>query len=462
MYETHTIQAKIKLLLTILTPILITQIGMYSMNFFDTIMSGKAGPNQLAGVAIGSSIWVPVFTGLNGILMAISPIVAQLKGAKKEEDIAPSVIQGVYLAIILAVTVGITGYFLLDPALHLLDIDPEVSHVAKYYLITLGTGIIPLFVFNILRSFVDALGITRISMFIILLSLPVNILFNYVLIFGKFGLPALGGIGAGLASALTYWTSLIIILIVIAKVKPLTSYHLMSTRIAPSLKEWWEQLTIGIPIGFAIFFETSIFAAVTFFMTAYDTNTIAAHQAAINFASFLYMIPLSIAFSLTIAVGFEAGAKRERDAKTYSYLGIILAVGFSIIAGVILYVLDDQVARLYSSNQKVIELTKHFIYYAIFFQLSDAFGAPIQGVLRGYKDVNITLVMAFISYWVIGLPSGYLLATHSSLGPFGYWMSLIIGLTAGAVCLLCRMLILQKKRARRLKYKKEAGPSLEP
>ncbi|MGI8317119.1 MATE family efflux transporter [Halobacillus mangrovi] len=445
MYETQTLREKIKLFSFILLPILITQIGMYAMNFFDTVMAGKAGPDQLAGVAIGSSVWVPVFTGLNGILMAISPIVAQLKGARREDDIPWSVKQGVYLAIILAVSIGTTGYFLLDPILSLLDIEPEVSHVAKYYLITLGIGIVPLFVFNILRSFIDALGLTRISMTIILLTLPTNILFNYMFIFGKWGAPELGGIGAGVASALTYWVSFFIIIITIHKLHPLKHYKIFSNWISPSLKEWWEQLKIGVPIGFAIFFETSIFAAVTFFMTAYDTYTIAAHQAAINFASFLYMVPLSIAFTLTIAVGFEVGGRRFIDARSYSYLGISTAVLMSIIAGLILYIFDDSVARLYSSNPKVIELTKNFIFFAIFFQLSDAFGAPIQGVLRGYKDVNITLVMAFVSYWVIGLPSGYLLANYTALGPYGYWMSLIIGLTAGAITLLIRMLYLQKK-----------------
>ena len=449
MYETNTFKQKIKLFLTILLPIVITQIGMYAMNFFDTIMSGKAGPEQLAGVAIGSSIWVPVFTGLNGILMAISPIVAQLKGGKREKEIAPAVKQGVYLSIALAIVVAVVGFFLLNPVLSLMNIEPEVSHVAKYYLITLGIGIIPLFMFNLLRSFIDALGLTRISMLIILLTLPTNIFFNYVFIFGKWGFPSLGGIGAGLASALTYWVAFIIVAAVIQKVHPLKSYDIFKKWMTPSLKEWWAQLKIGLPIGFAIFFETSIFAAVTFFMTAFDTSTIAAHQAAINFASFLYMLPLSIAFTLTIAVGYEAGGKRYTDARTYSYIGISLAVLLSILAGVILYTFDDSVAKLYSSDPHVIALTKNFIFYAIFFQLSDAVGAPIQGILRGYKDVNITLIMAFISYWVIGLPSGYLLANYTSLGPYGYWMSLIIGLTTGAVFLLIRMLSLQKKMINR-------------
>ncbi|MFC7320102.1 MATE family efflux transporter [Halobacillus campisalis] len=445
MYETKTLSEKFKLFMVILLPILITQIGMYAMNFFDTIMSGQAGAEDLAGVAIGSNIWLPVFTGLNGIMMAISPIIAQLNGAKKEKEIPESVKQGVYLAIVLALLIGFIGFFLLDPILSLFSIEEEVRYIAKYYLITLGLGIVPLFVFNILRSFIDALGQTKISMGIILLTLPINIVFNYVLIFGKAGLPALGGIGAGLASALTYWVACGIVVAVIHKTYPLRRYGIFSKWVKPSLKSWAEQLRIGIPIGFAIFFETSIFAAVTFFMTVYDTYTIAAHQAAINFASLVYMMPLSIAFTLTIAVGFEVGAKRYEEAKTYSYMGISLAVAMSVAAGLILYIFDDSVARLYSSNEEVIALTKSFIFYAIFFQLSDGFGAPLQGILRGYKDVNITLVMAFVSYWVIGLPSGYLLANYTDLGPFGYWMSLIIGLTAGAITLLFRMLQLQRR-----------------
>ncbi|REJ05756.1 MATE family efflux transporter [Halobacillus trueperi] len=445
MYETKTLKEKIKLFCVILIPILITQIGMYLMNFFDTIMAGQSGPDQLAGVAIGSSIWMPVFTGLNGILMAISPIVAQLKGAKKENEISYSVKQGIYLSIVLAGGIGTIGFFLLDPILSVLDITPDVRHVAKYYLVTLGIGIVPLFVFNILRSFVDALGQTKVSMAVILMTLPINVLFNYMFIFGRLGAPELGGIGAGVASALTYWVSLVIIVTIIHKLRPLRTYHIFQSWISPEWKEWWAQLKIGIPIGFAIFFETSIFAAVTFFMTAYDTNTIAAHQAAINFASLLYMVPLSIAFALTIAVGFEVGAERHKQARTYSYLGIASAVMMSVFAGLILFLFDDTIARLYSTDDRVIELTKNFIIYAIFFQLSDGFGAPLQGILRGYKDVNITLVMAFISYWGIGLPSGYWLANYTALGPYGYWLSLTIGLTAGAITLLIRMLYIQKR-----------------
>ncbi|MEQ6376912.1 MATE family efflux transporter [Bacillaceae bacterium S4-13-56] len=445
MYETFTIKEKMKLFSVILLPILITQLGLYAMNFFDTVMSGQAGTADLAGVAIGSSLWVPVFTGLNGILLAISPIVAHLNGKKQKEEIPFVVRQGIYLAILLAAVVGTIGYFLLDPLLQLMKLEPDVYGVAKGYLLALGIGLVPLFVYNLLRSFLDGLGHTRVSMFITLIALPINVFLNYIFIFGKLGLPALGGIGAGLASSITYWLVMVLAIFIIHRIRPFAFYHIFNSFELPNIKLWLEQLKIGIPIGFAIFFETSIFAAVTLFMSDFGTNTIAAHQAAINFSSFLYMIPLSISMALTVVVGFEVGAMRVKDAITYSKIGILGAILMAVFCGIILYVFDDWIAQLYNSNPKVIKLTKHFIFYAIFFQLSDAFGAPIQGVLRGYKDVNITLIMALVSYWVIGLPSGILLATYTDFGPYGYWMGLIIGLAAGAMTLLGRMLVIQKK-----------------
>ncbi|RSK27263.1 MATE family efflux transporter [Bacillus sp. HMF5848] len=445
MFETNTLKEKLILLLKVLVPIFITQVGMYAMNFIDTVMSGQASPEDLAGVAIGSSIWIPVFTGISGILISLTPIISQLVGANTKESVGNKVVQGLYLSIVLAFCIVIAGFFLLNPILSMMKLDETVRFIAKNYLIALSLGIFPVFIYNVLRNFIDALGQTRFTMFITLAALPVNILFNYILIFGKWGFPKLGGVGAGYASAITYWFIFIIAIIIVNKVSPFHQFQIFSKLYPFHFRDWIEQLTIGIPIGFAIFFETSIFAAVTLLMSAYNTETIAAHQAALNFASFLYMVPLSVASALTIAIGFEIGAKRYSHAKQYSYLGIGFAIIVALLFAVLLYITRPYVALLYSQDSAVLKLTSQFLFYAIFFQLADAFGAPIQGILRGYKDVNAVFVLSLISYWVIGLPLGYVLAQYTSLMAFGYWVGLSGGLTAGAILLFLRLKYMEKK-----------------
>ncbi|MFD1414233.1 MATE family efflux transporter [Oceanobacillus jeddahense] len=445
MYETSNRRQKMKLFIIIMLPILVTQVSMNLMNFFDTVMSGQASAIDLAGVAIGSSLWIPILTAVNGIVLAITPIIAQLIGAKEKKDIPQVIQQGIYLSIGLSCIILLAGFFVLDPVLQLMSLDPAVHHVAKYYLIFLATGIIPLFIFHTVRSFMDGLGQTRASMIIILISLPINALLNYIFIFGKLGVPAFGGIGAGIATSITYWIVSIISLYMIHNVAPFKAYQVFRVRFKPQIAYWLSQLKIGLPIGLAMFFETSIFSAVTIMMSIYDTNTIAAHQAAMNFAGLLYMLPLSVGMALTIAVGFEIGAKRFQDARTYTYLGMTGGIIVAVFTGVILFVFDDAVAGLYHNNSEVIALTKQFILFAIFYQLADAIGAPIQGALRGYKDVNITLLLALISYWLIGLPVGFLFANYTSFDAFGYWIGIIVGLSAGAIALLFRLLYIQRK-----------------
>jgi MATE family multidrug resistance protein len=452
MKQTFSTKEKMKQFTAILFPILVTQFAMISMNFFDTMMSGRVSANDLAGVAIGSNLWVPVFTGLGGVLMAVTPIVAQLVGSNEKEKVPFTITQAVYAAMFMSLLVLAMGALLIDPILTNMNLEADVRIIAKQYLLALAFGVIPLFLYTVLRNFVDALGQTRVTMIITLLSLPINVVFNYMLIFGKFGFPALGGVGAGVATAITYWVIFLITLFIALKLKPFSDYRLLRKLHRPSWTKWKELFKVGVPIGLAIFFETSIFAAVTLLMSTYDTNTIASHQAAINFASFLYMIPLSISMALTIVVGFEAGAKRYTDARQYSVLGISMAVIMAFICGIFLFYLREQIAAMYTTEQEVLALTSHFLVFAIFFQLSDALQAPIQGALRGYKDVNVTFLMALVSYWVIGLPLGYVLANYTDLAAFGYWIGLITGLAAGAAGLCYRLISVQ----RRLKEMNEA------
>ncbi|MFB5673346.1 MATE family efflux transporter [Paenibacillus terreus] len=445
MNTTYSTAEKWKQFAVILLPILVTQITLSAMTFFDTNMSGRYAPADLAGTAIGVSLWNPIQTGLSGILIAVTPIVSQLIGRQQKDKVSFYVIQALWFALLLAVVVIAAGFLFLKPILAGMSLETRVHNVAFYYLVALAFGIIPFFGYTALRSFIDALGQTRISMMITLISLPVNVFLNYLLIYGKWGFPELGGVGSGVATACTYWIVFLTALIIVHRGSAFAEYAVFRHFHGISGKGWLELARIGTPMGFAIFFETAVFAAVTLFMSSFNTITIAAHQAAINFASTLYMIPLSICTALTILVGYEAGAGRSKDAQSYSRIGIGTAVALSLAAAVVLLLWGKNVAGIYSRDPDVIAMTQHFLLYAIFFQISDAIATPTQGVLRGYKDVNPAFFLTFISYWIIGLPVGYVLAKWTVLGPYGYWVGLITGLAVGAATLLARLWVVQRR-----------------
>ncbi len=238
---------------------------------------------------------------------------------------------------------------------------------------------------------------------------------------------------------------------------PFQEYRIFRTsyRVLPGI--WKEILFIGLPIGCTIFFETSIFAAVTLLMSEFSTAVIAAHQAALNFASLLYMLPLSIAFALTIVVGHEVGAGRYSHARAYAKLGMLTALTMGVAASIIIYATRGPVIFLYTTDGTVAEWMNVFLIYAIFFQLSDAIATPIQGILRGHKDVNVPFLYAFIAFWIIGLPLGIVLARFSALGPFGYWVGLIAALAVIASTLAVRLRNIQNRKEKSIRNVYKVG-----
>jgi multidrug resistance protein, MATE family len=446
MYQTYSTKEKIKQIFVMLIPILITQLGMFSMVFFNTIMSGKYNSSDLAGVAIGSSIWNPIFTGLSGILLAVSPIAAQRFGEKKGKEVASILSHGIYLALMIASLVIISGVFLLNPILSAMNLPESVNQTAHDYLVGLSFGIIPLFIFNVLRSFIYALGKTRVVMYILLMALPVNFFLNYVLIFGRWGFPELGGAGAGYATSFTYFLIAGLTAMLIITQRPFREFVGLQYFKEFSGEKFKEILKIGVPMGLSIFFETSMFAVVTILISKFNITTIAAYQSALNIVAFLYMIPMSISMAQTVLVGFEVGAGRFKDAKVYSWLGIYLSIIIAVVAGLLVVFFRYEVAGFYSNEPAVITLTGQFLIYALFFMISDAIQATALAALRGYKDVNFSFVITLIAYWLICLPVGYILAHYTSLGAPGYWIGLTAGLLAAGIFLSMRLIYIQKRR----------------
>lgn len=449
MHQTNTLKDKLRLFIKILWPILIVQISFNLMTLLDTMMSGQVGTVDLAGVAIGSSLWMAVSIGLSGILVALSPIIGQLVASNQRDAIGQHVTHGFYMAIIISAVVVTAGIIGLDDLLAVMKLDAEVHRIAKHYLIGLSMGIVPFFVSNVLRFFFDAQGHTRITMIVLVIAVPLNALLNYLLIFGKLGFPRLGGVGSGYATAITYWAIMLVSIGMTFWIRSMRSYRLFLHWPLPSWRVWKEQLAIGVPMGLTMFFEASIFSIVTLLMgNMFSTEVVAAHQAAINFTSLIFMLPLSTSMALTILVAYEIGAGRYLDARQYSRCGIVIAMGLMFTFALLMFLLRAPIASLYTKEAAVIGLIVHFFLYAVFFQLTDSAQAALLGILRGYKDARIPFFIAFVSYWLVGIPAGYMLAAYSSLGPFGLWVGITFGLTCA--CIGFSLRLRQVSRATRL------------
>ncbi|MCH4158327.1 MAG: MATE family efflux transporter [Acidaminococcaceae bacterium] len=438
------ISVQLKTILQVMLPIFITQVTIMGMSVADTVMSGHAGADSLAGVAIGGNIWMPVFTGLNGILMALTPIVAQLLGAQKRAAIAGSFWNGIYLAVGLGLGLILLGSLTLDVLLQHLQLTPAVHRIALNYLTGVAWGIVPFFINIILRSLVDTLGYPQLTMKLFLLTFPVNVFFNYLLIFGKGGFPALGGAGAGYGTSITYWLLMLAFILLIKKLPPLQALHL-EQRQPLSWHLLKEHLHLGIPSGLAILLETSIWGIVGLCMAKFGTETIGAHETAISFEGLLYMLPLSFSLALTIIIGVEVGAKRYASAEQYARLGIGANLTLALVFVVILLAGGRYIALFYGAHGSMLDLTIRFLFYAAFFQLLDATATPIQGILRGYKDVKFGFLSSLIAYWGLCLPLGYFLDVGLGHGPYGYWQGLILGILISALLQAGRLYYVQKR-----------------
>ena len=438
MHQTHNLQQRMRLFISIFLPILIYQLANFSASFVDTTMTGQYDTLHLAGVSMATSLWIPFFDLLIGIVSALVPIIGHHLGQGKKEKIASDFYQFIYLSLGLSLILFALVFVGAPLVLSCLGLEPLVEEVAKNYLWYLALGIIPLLLFSTIRSLFDALGLTKLSMYLMLLLLPLNSSFNYALIYGAFGFPEMGGAGAGLGTSLAYWVLLLISLLVAVKHPKIRSYELWKIRPLDK-KGFIEGVRLGLPIGGTFFAEVVIFSVVGLVMAKFSSLIIASHQAAMNFSNLMYAFPMSISTSMSIIVSYEIGANRHDDVKKFCKLGRLTALGIAGFTFLFLYILRDRVAALYGSDTEFIRMTSVFLTYSLFFQLADTFAAPLQGILRGYKDTQVPFYLGLIAYWGVSLPLGLFLDHFTSLGPYGYWIGLIASLVTSGILFQWRL-----------------------
>ncbi|PID76743.1 MAG: MATE family efflux transporter [Deltaproteobacteria bacterium] len=418
-------------------PILLAQLSQSSMGFVDTIMAGRVGAVDLAAVAVGSSLFFPVYLFLVGLLSAVTPLTAQAHGRRDKADIMRSFQQGV----VAGVSCGLITMIIiwqLPLFLPILKVSPEIIPPAKGYLFAISLGMPFAGVFLALRSGGEGLSMTRLSMLTGFAGLLINIAANYIFIFGKLGLPAMGGVGCGWASAIAIIAMMLTMIFLLHKGKVISIAGLC--RLEPGLlKSMQDFFALGLPIGLSLFVECSIFAMISLLIARFGAKIVAAHQIALNFTSLLFIVPLSLSMALAIRVGFLIGRKQAANMKRAVLAGLALAVFCSCLTGSFIVGLADIIVRLYTDELPVQEMAVHLLFFAALFQLSDAVQVNCAGALRGCKDTKIPMLLMVLAYWVIGLPIGYGLGILGwggmTPGAKGFWIGLICGLTISAILL---------------------------
>lgn len=444
MKQTFDLKHKIIEFSKVMLPIFISQIALISTSFFNTVMAGRLGEEDLAGVALGVNLFLPFFTSLMGVVSALTPIIAGFYGAKKFKSIGIATGQGIYWSFSLSLIFVIAGFIVVPFILPQLSLTPKVEEITKDYLFYISFGIPIFFIFTAIKNLIDAHGKTRLTMAITIATVPINIFFNFVFMYGAFGLPALRGAGAGLGTCITFIITFLVGAGIVLFIKPFSNYKIFRLITRPSLKLWIHHLKIGLPIGGTIFCENSIFGIVGILMATYGTTVMAAHQVAINFTTFMYMAPFAVSLTLAILVGYEIGANRPKDAKTYITIGRIWVAVFIGILTLVALQYRKEIAAIYTSSPNVLEILPTFLIYGAFMQVADSINAPLQGALRGYKDVNITFWLSVLSYWIIGLPLGLILANYTEFSYYGLWVGLIFGVGIGGILLAFRLKKVQK------------------
>ncbi len=413
-------------------PLIISQITIVAMSVVDTMMAGDLGPITLAAVAVGSSVWATAILFIFGLLMAIPPVVSEMDGARKHHKVGPFIRQAMWLCMLLGI--GFTVMLRhMDPVFGWFNTQPEVIPHAIGYIKGISWGVLPLALFSAFRYLADGMSVTKPTMIVSFIGLLCNIPLNYIFMYGKLGIPALGAAGCGYASALVLVIQMVAYAAVVKHHKVIKALNVLVKVDRPNWHEIWRFFKLGFPIGVSLFAEVGLFSVVTLLASSLSTATVAAHQIALNFSSLLFMVPLGLSMGITVRVGNAVGRSNLVDIKNAGFYGIALVLVTQVISVLIILLGGGFVVSLYTEDKIVHEITMGLLLLAAIFQLSDGIQAAAAGALRGIKDMNFIMLSNVFSFWALGLAASWYLCFKLGYGVKGLWMGLIVGLTAAAV-----------------------------
>ena len=421
-------------------PMLVAQLASMGMMVIDTVLLGHFGTDDLAAVAVGSGIYVAVILALVGIVQAVSPTVAHLKGAGRMDDVAGALHQGVWLALAMSLP-GIVALLYPDPLLALSTIDSVVEAKTRAYLAALAWGVPAWLLYRTFHAFCVAVGQPRPLMIISLGCTLAHGGLASVLVRGTSGLPALGALGCGVSNALIGWLALVASILYILNSRQLRSYRLMQGWRPPRWREQKLLLRLGLPMGMSSFVEISAFTLVALFVAQLGAAVVAGHRVIANLAGLCYMLPLSLAVATLAQVGLSAGARDFARARVSALAGMLIASVLSAILGVVLWMFREPLVGAYSNDPVVRRVGLSLIGFMAAYQLFDAAQTVAAHALRGYKITFVPMLVHVAAFWGIGLAGGWWLAFRMQppMGASGFWLASLLSLIAAAMLLVAMM-----------------------
>lgn len=432
--------------LRLAVPVVVGQWAAVAMNFVDTVMCGRFSAEALAAVAVGGSLWATVMLFLTGVVMALPPILAQARGAGRLDQCAEPGWQALWIGQIVAL-LGIGALLGAESLLRVVGVAPEIVPLAGDYLRAMVFGLPAFAAYQALRFFNEGFARTRPAMVFALTGLAANVVLNYALIFGTWGLPRLGVVGCGYATAVVFWLQMIGLGLYTLRTRHYRALELWRV-VGPRLSQMRELTVIGVPIGVAIFVEASLFSGVALLVGRLGAETVAGHQVAVNFAAVTFMVPLGIGMAATVRVGEGVGRGDFAGARRAGIVGIGMALAVQSVSAVVMATMPRWIARVYTTDPGVVEAASGLLLLAAIFQLPDGLQVSSAGALRGLKDTRVPMMLTLIAYWAIGLPLAWALGVRAELGAEGTWIGLIAGLAAAGALLCQRFLRLSRLSAR--------------
>jgi MATE family multidrug resistance protein len=422
--------------LSLSLPVVVVQVGMMAMGVVDTVMVGHYSARDLAAVALGNLYFFTAVVFPMGVLMALDPVVSQAVGAGDHPAVGRALQRGGVLALVL----GVPGALALLPGrvvLQLLHQPPEVVPVAAGYALAAIPGVFPFLAFIVFRQTLQAMGRVAPIVVTIFLANLANLLCNWMLIYGRWGLPELGAVGSGWASSFSRWLMFLGLLGF--------SWPLLKEYVRPLMPEAFQlrpllkMVRLGSPIGVQFGLEYGAFGTTGLLMGWLGTVAMAGHQVALNLASLTFMVPLGISQATAVRVGQGVGREDPAGARRAAGAGLLLGVGFMTTTAVVFMLFPGVLARAYSGDGMVLALAVTLIPLAGVFQVFDGLQVVASGVLRGVGDTRSPMLLNLLGFWCIGMPVGIWLGFGASMGPRGLWWGLVLGLAAVALLLLLRV-----------------------